>query len=585
MSSPSYTTLFDFAPRHTNFRTRPHASAILAFQQHHRAAAAAAGLSSRSGHIPRKRRTIKDELTAFAERHSHGPPQYPAYLKSSVYACMVQEQYTLYCTKQLSTPATATSSSSSSSDKQIPPDSLTAALISHDLRLPTAWNPDDKGEFVDISEDCLELTYKGAGKEDADISAVRANYPFRPQCGIFYYEVEIISKGLDGHIGIGFCWASNSLDRLPGWEEHSWGYHGDDGHLFSGPGTSKAYGPKFGTGDVIGCGFDFRTMSAFYTKNGVYLGTAFRNVTGRSIFPFVGFKTPGERLRANFGQQDFTFDIAQYYKDERRYTLNKVLEKQQSLLHHHHNRQQQLLKRKKRQESHGEKQMHDQVVLDYLLHHGYTQSATVLRHLIAPSTTLSGISSADSVSQEQHHQRRQCEQDEESEAKSRRDIRMAIMREDVQVAISLCHEKHPGVLDKNPDLLFRLRCRQFIDMVRKAHQQNATEEDPMEVDDINNNPAVRQHAGTKRRRRDSSSSSSNHHHVVSDHIQQQQLLQQKEMDDDDDRGSAYQDDDDEDASFEDNAFQEIMNYGQKLQREYGVMAEQRPDIKSELMVG
>ena len=163
MSSPSYTTLFDFAPRHGNFRTRSHASAILAFQQHHRAAAAAAGFtaspirssstaatsSSSCTTIPRKRRTIKDEITAFVERHSHGPLHYPAYLNNTIYAFMVQEQYALYCTKQLST------------DTLIPQDSLTASLISHDLRLPTAWNPDDKGEFVDMSEDCLELTYQG----------------------------------------------------------------------------------------------------------------------------------------------------------------------------------------------------------------------------------------------------------------------------------------------------------------------------------------------------------------------------------------------------------------------------------------
>lgn len=56
----------------------------------------------------------------------------------------------------------------------------------------------------------------GAGKDDADISAVRSNFPFRPQCGLFYFEVEIISKGVDGHIGIGFCWSNSTLDRLPG---------------------------------------------------------------------------------------------------------------------------------------------------------------------------------------------------------------------------------------------------------------------------------------------------------------------------------------------------------------------------------
>lgn len=38
----------------------------------------------------------------------------------------------------------------------------------------------------------------------------------KKQCGIYYFEVQIISKGIDGHIAIGFCRKINSLDRLPG---------------------------------------------------------------------------------------------------------------------------------------------------------------------------------------------------------------------------------------------------------------------------------------------------------------------------------------------------------------------------------
>lgn len=39
------------------------------------------------------------------------------------------------------------------------------------------------------------------------------------QCGIYYFEMRVISKGEDGFIGIGFCSGRNELDRLPG--EHS----------------------------------------------------------------------------------------------------------------------------------------------------------------------------------------------------------------------------------------------------------------------------------------------------------------------------------------------------------------------------
>jgi hypothetical protein len=58
------------------------------------------------------------------------------------------------------------------------------------------------------------------------------------------------------------------MNRLPGWDRNSYGYHGDDGHSFCSSGTGQAYGPTFTTGDVIGCGLNLIDGSCFYTKNG-----------------------------------------------------------------------------------------------------------------------------------------------------------------------------------------------------------------------------------------------------------------------------------------------------------------------------
>ena len=82
--------------------------------------------------------------------------------------------------------------------------------------------------------------------------------------------------GLTGHrmIGIGFSGPKASLEKLPGWEPESWAYHGDDGKAFGCEKPGKSYGPKFTTGDVIGCGVNFKTNSAFFTKNGVFQGTS-----------------------------------------------------------------------------------------------------------------------------------------------------------------------------------------------------------------------------------------------------------------------------------------------------------------------
>ena len=76
-------------------------------------------------------------------------------------------------------------------------------------------------------------------------------------------------------IGVGFSGPKVALTRIPGWEPESYAYHGDDGQCFSNTTSGKPYGPKFGTLDVIGCGINFRTGTAFFTKNGHYLGRLF----------------------------------------------------------------------------------------------------------------------------------------------------------------------------------------------------------------------------------------------------------------------------------------------------------------------
>lgn len=168
--------------------------------------------------------------------------------------------------------------------------------------LPSSWNEDDKCNLLSLVEQ--------------DAASVRANNPIPTRCGLYYYEIEILSKGYEGLIGIGFCKSTVPLNRLPGWESDSWGYHGDDGHSFCCQGIGKEYGPKFTKGDVVGCGINFSSGTGFYTKNGVHLGIAFRDLKG-TFYPSVGLRTLGEHIRANFGKKPFVFDIEQYMRIEK----------------------------------------------------------------------------------------------------------------------------------------------------------------------------------------------------------------------------------------------------------------------------
>lgn len=72
-------------------------------------------------------------------------------------------------------------------------------------------------------------------------------------------------------IGVGFCEEYAPLDHMLGWVKGSWGYHGDDGKLFT-PSGGTNYGQLYAKGDVVGCGIDLDKELAFFTLNGKYLG-------------------------------------------------------------------------------------------------------------------------------------------------------------------------------------------------------------------------------------------------------------------------------------------------------------------------
>ena len=183
-----------------------------------------------------------------------------------------------------SNPASLSTSSSSASLHKMAPShrGMTYEIIEHQpqvaddglMQLPTKWAESDKYGGLEIAADGLEVKCTGASKlNDNEAAAARTDHPMPPQCGIYYFEVTIISKGKEGMIGVGFSGPTTSLERLPGWEPNSWAYHGDDGKSFCCQSHGKTYGPTFTSGDVIGCGVNFMTGCAFFTKNGVFQGT------------------------------------------------------------------------------------------------------------------------------------------------------------------------------------------------------------------------------------------------------------------------------------------------------------------------
>ncbi|KAI9480498.1 MAG: concanavalin A-like lectin/glucanase domain-containing protein [Benjaminiella poitrasii] len=491
-----------------------------------------------------KQRTFKDELLAFYARQSEGQSPIPSYLSISIYAQLVQRQQDIFQTiKQLDDthPTKRIPSSKEYEALQIylTNNSFQMALALHDLRLPSAWDVKAKGEFIDMSLDHLQLTYRGNGKDELEVSSARANHAMRRQCGVYYFEIQVLSKGIDGQIGIGFCRKLNSLDRFPGWEDHSWGYHGETGKIYSGSGSGgQSYGPKFGTGDVIGCGVDFRTMTAFYTKNGIFLGTAFRKIKETTdLFPCVGFKTAGEKIEANFGTKPFVFDIVQWVENERQMLLSRIVKEEEK-------------KEKTAQTA-------DEIVVEYLKHHGYTKAAKALEKALKINKggqSLGGVGD--------HKELLLDSSTVDVDTLYRQDIRRAVLEGDIDRVFQKCSDYYPDLLENNPMLAFRLKCRRFMEMVKRVQQKPVQHNGEYEAKSL-------QVATT------SSSKRSNGHLEQNEDtsLHGKKIKKQKIADNNDSQ----------DALLETRLFAEVMAYGNKLKEEYAEEAKANMFIRTELL--
>jgi len=211
--------------------------------------------------------------------------------------------------------------------------------------LPSSWSLKDRWDWLDkkkrfdwgdieISSCELKVTYRGLGRSDEDAASIRSNKPIPEHLPIFYYEIKILNIGEFGYIGIGLCSPHVDLDRLPGWERDSLGYHGDDGHAFRDSGTGIPYGPSFITGDIIGVCLSQIQKKIFFTKNGNSLPPIFGDIFDFEIipsYPMVGLRTPGETVEINFGRKPFEFDLNWYIQKlfyifiERIFFLEKFL--------------------------------------------------------------------------------------------------------------------------------------------------------------------------------------------------------------------------------------------------------------------
>ncbi|GFN79194.1 ran-binding protein 10 [Plakobranchus ocellatus] len=95
-------------------------------------------------------------------------------------------------------PASQSEATGSSEDNPDRLKQLYPAVDEQTTPLPRTWSPKDKYTYIGLSQNNLRVHYKGVGKSHKDAASVRATYPIPAACGIYYFEVKIISKGRDG---------------------------------------------------------------------------------------------------------------------------------------------------------------------------------------------------------------------------------------------------------------------------------------------------------------------------------------------------------------------------------------------------
>jgi hypothetical protein len=145
-----------------------------------------------------------------------------------------------------------------------------------------------------------------------DAFMFRSNAVIPKILDFFYFEVHVISGGEEDAIGIGIAPSGHSLKGMPGWNMYSYGWHSDDGAVFSGDykGQGRAWGPKWAAGDTVGLGLVRKEggLKIFFTKNGEIIEWAFRNVIEETYYCVAGGLGHGAKAKVIFDRAQFLID-------------------------------------------------------------------------------------------------------------------------------------------------------------------------------------------------------------------------------------------------------------------------------------
>jgi len=77
---------------------------------------------------------------------------------------------------------------------------LSSTTTTEPPHLPSRFNERDRCAMLELANDGMDAKFAGPAKgTESDAASVRADYPIPTSCGIYYFEVTIISRGSQGY--------------------------------------------------------------------------------------------------------------------------------------------------------------------------------------------------------------------------------------------------------------------------------------------------------------------------------------------------------------------------------------------------
>lgn len=146
------------------------------------------------------------------------PPFFvPSYLRGSKYAEKLLEVHKAKLASQREHRSThssvavslSTSSSSVNLHKMTPShrglaheiiERTPVSIDEHVAPWPTRWNDGDRFAQLELEDNGRVAKFSGSQKTHDEAAAVRADFPMPRQCGIYYFEITVTSKGKDGYV-------------------------------------------------------------------------------------------------------------------------------------------------------------------------------------------------------------------------------------------------------------------------------------------------------------------------------------------------------------------------------------------------